>query len=540
MAKYTVENMKLGKHPRRTDQITEESDDDGDKAIIADLLQWMQVDAKGATPLKKDKDEKDVVEMIEAGLTLSGLDKVSAISSLQSSPIKSHIKTGLTGLLYDIYYGAKDLLSKQRVKTTLTILAGIGIGVAIGAVLGTIVFPGIGTAAGGAIGGLITSGLAAVGGAVGLSIIGGVIGSWLGNRVSKKLFKEERHYELSKRVTSKIKSDFGIQHKTTHRMSAYLYNRRMAVKSPLCQRYYRMLRKNAIKQADPIAFEKLGYYFCNELKLLDLELQADPSNVALLEDRRVVLLILRDLKGSKKLPTVMTKYIEQTLKTRQEEKRADSVVPPARMEVNSRNRAATAPAAVASPILPSSKVKSGMEQVNQRFVNNLREAKQLGKLDIKAVDAEQHRPDSKNHSYYLYHISRPNKPDLPDIMYREVKINANQYSAEVLVDKSKLDEENENDVSEVLVAQAKAIYQSSGNRHLKVIADKDDVLAVRLMAAALKADMIPELDEREYPLDTPQATDKRKVMLEQAYALAGIQQPVEPKARVGFRVEFEP
>ena len=175
-----------------------------------------------------------------------------------------------------------------------------------------------------------------------------------------------------------------------------------------------------------------------------------------------------------------------------------------------------------------------MSQVNKRFNENLKKSK----LDIKEVVAEHHRPDSLNHSYYEYHISRNNKPDLPDILFREVKIDANHYSAEVLVNKDALDAENQDAVSEVLVAQARALYESSGSKHLKVVSDRDEEFAVKLMAAALKANMLPELDEQEYPMDTAIALEKRKNLLAQAYALAGMEIPPEPK-RVGFRVDYK-
>lgn len=520
MAKPLFNNKQLGKSPRRYDQVSEESADNNDKLIVADLLQWMQVDPKGSVPDLKDE-PKDVVEMVDVGMKLAGLDKILSISQVQDSVINANLKKGATKILYDLYYGAKDLLSRRRVKTTLAIMGGIAVGVAIGVVLGTIVFPGIGSAIGGALGGAIAGVGAGLGGGIGLGIIGGVIGSWFGNKISKRFFKEERHYELSKKVTSKVKSRFGISGKTTQMMSAYLYNRRMAIKSPLCQRYYRMVRKNGIKQADPVAMEKLAYFFCQELKLLNLELEADPGNEALSEDRRAVLYILRQLKNAQGLSQSTRNHIQDTLIAKKSE------LPPARMVENTIEAEEVSKAPI---------VHQPMSQVNKRFVENLRQSK----LDIKEVEAEHHRPESRNHSYYQYHIKRHNKPDLPDILFREVKISANQYSAEVLVDKAALDDENEEAVSEVLVAQARALYESSGNQYLKVVADKDDALAVRLMAAALKANMLPELDETEYPMDTPQATEKRKIILEQAYALADIELPAQPKARVGFRVEFEP
>ncbi|HRE30637.1 MAG TPA: hypothetical protein PLD88_01555, partial [Candidatus Berkiella sp.] len=244
----------LGKYPRRYDVLSEDTGKKEDKEVIADVLEWMHEPVEGAID-KGNGSKKDVMEMVDAGLSLTQLNKVSAISTMQNSASHGHVKRGVSKLFYDLYYGAKDLLSRRRVKTTLTTVAGIGIGVAIGVVLGTIVFPGIGSAIGGAIGGAIVGTTAALGGGIGLGILGGVAGSWFGKKISSKLFKEEKHYELSKKLTSKIKKRYGISGKTLLMMNGYLYNRQHNVKSPLCQRYYRMLRKNGIQKGDNVAIE---------------------------------------------------------------------------------------------------------------------------------------------------------------------------------------------------------------------------------------------------------------------------------------------
>lgn len=528
MVKAIFDNKKLGKYPRRYDLLSEESEREDDKAIIADMLQWMEVETVGGLDLGQAKDRKDIMEMMDVGMTLGSADKVSAISQLQNSPLKSHLHTGANKIFYDIYYGAKDLLSKRKVKSTLTVLAGIGVGVAVGVVLGTVVFPGIGSAIGGAVGGVIAGAVAAVGGGIGLGIIGGVIGSWLGNKIANKAFKDEKHYELSKRLTSKVKEQYGISGRTQQMMNAYLYNRQQAVKSPLCRRYYRMLRKNGIKKGDSVAVEKLAHYFSHELSLLNLELKEDQNNESLLEDKRAVLHILRQLKNAEGIPYATRKRIEKTL----DDLNKKPELPPARMVVDNDDSLDSKEA-----VEQNSSIHEPIGQINRRFVNHLNNAK----LDITKIEAEHHRPGSVNHSYYKYHIERHNQPDLPDITYREVKVNANHYTAEVLVDREQLDEGNKEAVSAVLVAQARAIYETSGNKHLKVISDGDDDLAVRLMAAALVANMVPELDEEEYPLETPVQREKRELLIEQAYSVAGITPPHKAKkARVGFKVDFEP
>ncbi|HRE30636.1 MAG TPA: hypothetical protein PLD88_01550, partial [Candidatus Berkiella sp.] len=291
--------------------------------------------------------------------------------------------------------------------------------------------------------------------------------------------------------------------------------------------------------------EKIAHYFNHELKLLALEIDADPDNEALQEDKKAVLYILRHLVKAEGIPFTTRATIEQTLNDMPLKK---NELPPTRMEPDEPERGAelektTKKLSVAQEVLKREVKEVSKEtpkepraQLNKRFVDNLRKAN----IGIKEVEEEHHRPESVNHSYYQYHIKRHNKPDLPDILFREVKINPNHYSAEVMVDKAQLDEENTEAVSTVLVAQARALYESTGNKHLKIIADRDDDFAIRLMAAALAADMVPDLDEKEYPLDTPEQRVKREQIKEKAYAIAGIELPSKAKARVGFRVDFEP
>lgn len=171
--------------------------------------------------------------------------------------------------------------------------------------------------------------------------------------------------------------------------------------------------------------------------------------------------------------------------------------------------------------------RESISRLNERFVENLRQTE----LEVKEVAAEQHRPDSVGHGYYRYHVSRQNKPDLPDIIFRETKVSDNVYSNEMLVDKAKITEENQEAVSQELVAMAKALYASSGNKRLKVTAANDERLAIRLMAAALVAKMQPYLDENEFPEPA-----QRKAMEKQAYRMANLTPPDE-EVRVGFRIE---
>ncbi|MGE3318169.1 MAG: hypothetical protein AB7I18_02640 [Candidatus Berkiella sp.] len=519
MVKPVFEVKKLGQYPRRYDEVTEDTGEENDKRIVADLLQWMEVKSQVTPPHQSKKKEDDILEMVEAGVALGNLDKVAAISTLQSAALHGPTRKGLRKLLHNIYYGTKDLLSGRRVKSSLTVLGGIAAGAALGAVLGTVVFPGIGTAVGGTLG--------AVGGAIILGIAGGVVGSWIARKISKKAYPDERDYEVSKSKTTPIKKKYGIKHHTVQLMNAYLHNRSQAVKSPLCQHYYTLLRKNAIRKADNDAMQKLAHFFCQELSMLNLELGADSDNQALQEDKRAVLYILRQLKNAEGLPLATRRRVEEALNTQKVNRRTPAQRISSEFEESPLLSASRElPVERAAPVR-SVKPRESMTQINEHFVENLRGSR----LEIKEVEAEHHRPESLNHSYYRYHVTRHNKPDLPDIIFRERKVSDNVYSREMMVEKAQITAENQDEVSEELVAMAKAVYAASGNKSLKVVAAKDEELAVRFMAAALVANCTPYLDETEFPDEA-----QRKGIEKKAYQIARVSPP-EERVHVGFRVE---
>lgn len=533
MVKPVFEVKKLGQYPRRYDVVSEDSGQENDKMIVADLLRWMEVKGSGVTPHQSQKKEQDILEMAEAGIALGGLDKVAAISTLQSTVLHGPTRKGVRKLLHNIYYGLKDLSSGKRVKSTATVLTGIAAGAALGAVLGTVIFPGIGTAIGGVLG--------AVGGGIILGVAGGVLGSWIARKIAKKAFADERDYEVSKSKTTPIKKQYGIKHHVVQLMNAYLHNRSQAVQSPLCQHYYTLLRKNAIRKADGVAMQKLAHFFCQELSMLNLELDEESDNQALLEDKRAVLYILRQLKNAEGLPIATRRYIEKTLSEHNANSRApsprvssDFSEPPFERStrelrvdraepLNRRSRQSESQSEPDRTL----RQRESITKVNQRFVDNLRQSK----LKVKEVQAEHHRPDSVNHSYYRYHVTRHDEPDLPDIIFRETKVSENVYSSEMLVNKAEITQENQEAVSEELVAMAKA-FAAAGNKRLKVVAAKDEELAVRFMAAALVAKCEPYLDEAEFPDKL-----KREELEKRAYKVARLE-PHDEEVRVGFRLEM--
>lgn len=96
--------------------------------------------------------------------------------------------------------------------------------------------------------------------------------------------------------------------------------------------------------------------------------------------------------------------------------------------------------------------------------------------------------------------------------------------------KRELTEKNKESVSDALAAEALAYSQATGNKSPTVMAGGDDVIATRLLAAAIKAGLTPRLDETEFPDDA-----RRFQLLEQAYKIAGKVIPVSQSTRVGFR-----
>jgi hypothetical protein len=216
------DNNTLGQYPRRYDQVSEEKDHDADKMVIADLLQWLQVDTA-------DSSQRGMLS--KAGITLSDPDKVKAISELQHSLHHRH-KRSVKEFLHDMYY---------------------------------------------------------------------------------QVFKDQKQFKLSKKLTDKIKSEYGISNRVTQMMNDYLYNREQAVKSPLCKRYYKYLRRNGIHKADGMALEKTANFFAHELSLIQLEIDADNTTSAFQEDKRAVLFILADLSKAEGLPLSTRKHLEQAI-----------------------------------------------------------------------------------------------------------------------------------------------------------------------------------------------------------------------------------
>jgi len=293
-------------------------DNEHDIGELNDLLSWLAPEpppkdlpkdqsASNNEEGKKDKaDEKKVknarkfADMVLVHEKVAGLEQVK---DFKKAPQYEVLMNMLAETLEDAFYAIGDFVSWRKVKTSLTVLGGIGGGAAIGALLGTFVLPGLGTAVGGATGAAITSTLGAVGGAVGTSIIGAFAGSWAGKKISDKFFKYEKRFQLSKKVTRKVKKELGVDTDTIDDMNFYLYGlaskKGVGIQNDNVRATYKTLRKEALKKANPVAIQKLGDFFAKELDLLIAE--QENGNISLAEfeqETEMVLSILKKLEHS--------------------------------------------------------------------------------------------------------------------------------------------------------------------------------------------------------------------------------------------------
>ncbi len=483
---YAPEN--LGKCPRGYDFLDDDSDPENAKEM-ARVLKWMQEKVE-----ERKRDEKTsknkLRQMIEAGAELDQLDKVSALAAVKNAGQKGFILDRLWDVLKDGYYSAKDILSSNRVKTSLTILAGIGIGAAVGVVLGTLVFPGIGSAIGGVVGAGIATGLAAVGGGVGLGILGAFAGSWFGKKVANKAFKHEKRFEISKRVTKKIKERVGISSSTAQMINGYLYNRAKAVNSPACKKFYKSLRRLAILEASPTAMEKVARFFCSELLLLEEELAKTKNKAQVQAEIEAVVYILKRLKAAEHLSKASKIKIEKTFK---EYKARQEALPVAKIvqgvEYDTREE-----------LSPEILAKS-----TKRFLENLPEG-------IKPVTTYNKKSDSGAISY-RYRLKNKEGETLPDVVFKSKKDKRQHLLTMVTVKANQLTESNQKEITSVIVAQAKAHHDNTGNTSVIVLAAGDDKLAVELMLAIHKAGLKPSLSEDEYPKADASAQARRRKIL---------------------------
>lgn len=188
---------------------------------------------------------------------------------------KAHSAVGLSGhaaqTIDEFFNSARDIASMQQVKTRATVISGMAAGALIGFVIGTLIFPGIGSILGGAAGASAVSLLELLGGVGGLVILGAVGGNRGASWVAKKVFKDEKHYEIRVKNTNRLKNKYGIDSKLAHLMNGYLYNRSKRMTNERCKQVYKNLRVLAIERGHPSAIDRMARFFANELVLLEKE-----------------------------------------------------------------------------------------------------------------------------------------------------------------------------------------------------------------------------------------------------------------------------
>ncbi len=492
MAKLPFQPNSVGKYKRVYDSIDEANEE---KLDVDAVLSWMK---KPIPEIKEEEKSKNRIRsLLEAGVELEGLDGIPALAALKSSSKKGMLLGKAWEVLKDLYYAGRDLLSTNRVKTSLTIIGSVAAGAAIGAVLGTLVFPAIGTAIGGAVGAALTAGVAAIGGTVGLSILGAFVGSIFGKKVSNKAFKNEKRFEVSKRITNKIKKQTGVSSKAVQVMNGYLYNRRKAVEHPLLQKYYKDLRVLAVHEASPAGMEKAARFFCNELLLLEKELEKNKEDEQLKSDIQAVVYVLKKLKAADKISHSAKSEIAKTFKAYTDKQGKLPVVNP-QQGVN-----------YDSDIELSQEV---VAKSTGRFLESL-------PSEVKSIET-QNTKFKKGDIGYRYRIQTKDGGQLPEVQFKNRQDKPHHVVSRVSVKASEVTPQNQRQVSQVIVAQMRAHYETlapkpgaAPKKEVTINAAGNDDLAVELMVAVIQSGLTPKLSDKEYPKNNPEAEQRRLKIL---------------------------
>lgn len=510
---------------------------------ILELLGWYRP-VKAGESAKSSIDKSKVKELLEQGLDLDQIAKFKPVKGLKDASQKAFIIEKLVDVLQDVIYAVWDFVSWRKVKTSLTILGSIGAGAAIGALLGTFVFPGIGTAIGGAIGTAITTGLAAVGGVLGVSILGAFLGSIIGKKASDTLFKNEKRFQPSRRFTRKIKKKFSINTSTVDMMNGYLWNRERAVSSKTMKKYYKKLRNDTVKKAKPEAMEQLGYFFMEELELLELERERQPSNLELLNEIDAVKHILkkmananlsddlklqiksqlkdykdRELNGKslpderlKKLRKVVAKdqQIQGFLKEDKDNLENESKIEKREKKKRSNDDTATDDlsrsvpglSAVRSPSMLFSKETTENTDVGgtaSRRLNLETVARALTRSFVDSLVAQGYLveqsttewQDPLQHSYTIQGTS----------FKMNMRTAAEMCLGNISVAQKELISSNKENTAELIAQQALQYSKQTGQKEFEVISNKDKEIAIHISVALLKVGLKPKLDAKEYNLE---------------------------------------
>ncbi len=495
MAKLPFDADAIGKYKRSYDDLSEDDAEKGATQIIAQNLAWLKEKVPEREPVGEGSKNR-LRDLLNAGLELEKANDVSAIAAIKNASQKGTLVDKAVDVMKDLYYGARDILSGRRVRTSLTIAGGIALGAGIGIVLGTLVFPGIGSAIGGAVGAALTGAVAAVGGTVGLAVLGAFVGSLVGKKVSNKAFKQEKRFEVSHRITRKIKQRVGISSKTVHAINGYLYNRAKSVKSPILKKQYKALRRLGIMEADPTAMEKIARFFCQELVILEKEMQGKNASPQLRQELEAVVYILKKLNKAEHLSLESKAKIAATFDDFKKKHRT----------------------------LPISHVQQGLELDSKSVISPeiLESSKTLfmehvPELEIKSIKASDRKSNST--ISYRYDITTKDDVALPTVIFKGKK-DHDHYQTMVTVNANRINKSNQSQIAKVIVAQAKAHHENTGKTEVTILAAGNDELAVQLVAGILNIGLKPNLDNSEYPPDNPQAQARKKDIMAKAQALA--------------------
>ncbi len=498
---------KMGSYKREYDVYSEEGEPE-ESDVVADVLSWLKDQPSLEESSTQGNRKESMKEWMTAGLAYEEGGAQAVVTGLQRSIHQKVLIDRSADLLEDLYYTSADIAAGKRMKSSLTVTASIGIGAIVGFVIGTIVFPVIGSAIGGAVGASIATGLAILGHGVGFSILGGAFGSWVGGKIAGKIFKNEKRYELSTKVTKNITSKIGLTSDVSTMINSYLYNRGKTISSPICKQYYKLLRRSIINEANPLALDMTINFFCRELELLNKELDPKYPKPDLKKEIRTVKFILNSLAKAAQTTPRSSRKIRNALKGI---KTKSSIKKHIKKE---------------EEILPA--LDTG---VKKRFIDQLHKPK-YGITNVQSVEENDFGSNSITHRYKIQHQS--GEP-LPDVVFSKKELADKLPVAEVMVDKSMVTEQNKKLVSQVLTEQVKAYCEKAPKSRLTIVAAGDDALAIQLLKVAWKAGLEAELDDEEYPHDNKEMVARREHIIEQAKAALKKSRAHTPK--VGFKVK---
>jgi len=460
-----------------------------------------------------------------------------------------------------------DLIAGRRPTISGWIIGGIGLGIVAGAlaVVLTVVLPPMGLAAiaagataatvlaaGGTAAGTITIGAVLAGVAT-----GAVIGGYAGEAIGKKRAKDEKHYDLPKRCTDRLQTRFPfLDIDTIYKMRAYAYNKSELTGQTIVNkiRWGSLSKLGDSKKEDQNMMLGVADSFCSELFLLTKELRllkrrspsgrAEIDESALRRDINVVRSILEKIKAGE-FGVIENRDIDAEIKKALEicqdveihedvEEIGTSEEPKPILTLSSKPLLSTShhvgkPLSVVEKSSISSNVVGIAISHNEKnqFINN-----QIEKIKNEFLDAikgtyvvmETSKREGLGTLQYRYRIKPKNqKQELPEIwLQHKASTDDNPSLTEVLVDKNAITKDNQSDVYQVLVAQAKAFSQSTttkDNLEVIVMSGGDKTLAIQLMAEALKAGLNPTLDSEEYPSEA----SRRKIEDAAAKMMADIE-----------------